>query len=427
MTAGSAPAAGRVWFVVVLLVGAGVVAAFQVGKVPIALPEIQRDLHLGLASAAWLMAAFAVVGAVAGAPIGLAVDRLGARRVAVASMAVLAAGAALGASVAAPVALLATRVLEGIGFVGVSVAAPALVAAVATTGMRKRAMALWATFMPVGMTLVMLAAPLLGAIGWRGFWVVNAALLLAYACLLARGTRGVGVGAAGSSPGILADVAAAASAPGPWILGGLFAAFSAAYFAMFSFLPTYLAQRLGTTPENASMLSAAAVAASAAGNLLCGHLLAHGARHARLLLAAFGVMALCGVAAFHPSMADAAILPLAVVFSLAGGAIPVVIFDSARRLAPGEHLVGATVGFAMQGNSVGLLVGPVAAGEAVAAFGWQAVGPLIVAIALAALVLVAAFAHRAPHGPATGPLAGKLPTPDAGADGAGRGSARGCA
>jgi DHA1 family inner membrane transport protein len=394
MTAAPAAVARRPWPIVLLFVGAGVVAAFQVGKVPMALAEIQRELGLGLSGASWLMSAFAIVGAVAGAPVGLVVDRLGARRVAVASMVVLAAGAAMGAVVTAPAAVLATRVVEGLGFVGVTVAAPALVAAAAPAQMRERAMALWATFMPVGMTVVMLAAPLLGEIGWRGFWLVNAALLAAYAGLLAWGTHGVRPSHAGPSPAILRDVAAAAGAFGPWILGGLFAAFSAAFFAAFSFLPTYLAERLQVAADTAAMLCALAVAGSAAGNLLCGRLLVRGARPAHLLFASFGVMAACGVAMFQPAAADAGIVPAAIVFSLAGGAVPVVILDSVRRFAPRDDLIGATVGFAMQGNSVGLIVGPAAAGGLAAAFGWQAIGPLVIAFVTAACALVVCFGRR---------------------------------
>lgn len=381
------------WHIVLLLVGAGVVAAFQVGKAPMAMPEIQHELEIGLASASWLLAAFAVVGAVAGAPIGLAVDRLGARRVAVASLACMGAGAAIGASAAAPAALLATRVVEGLGFLGVTVAVPALLAAAAPADLRERALALWATFMPVGMTLVMLAAPLLSAAGWRGFWLANAVLLTGYAALLAWGARGITIGRVAPARSIFSDVSATVATPGPWILGGLFAVFSATFFAVFGFLPAYLAERLRVTPDVSAMMSALAVAASAAGNLLCGHLLGRGSRPLHLLLAAFAVMAICGVAVFQPSTADAAILPLAIGSSLAGGAIPVVVFNSTRRFAPRDDLLGATVGFAMQGNSMGLIVGPAAGGKAAEAFGWQAIGAVVIALAVGAGLLVVWFGH----------------------------------
>lgn len=148
------------------------------------------------------------------------------------------------------------------------------------------------------------------------------------------------------------------------------------------------------------MMSAVAVAASAAGNLLCGQLLRHDVRRARLLFVGFGVMAICGGALFHPSAADAAIVPLAIAFSLAGGSIPVVIFDSARRFAPRDNLVGATIGLAVQGNSVGLLLGPALAGQAAAAFGWPAVGTLVMGMAFAAIVLADRFGRRDAQGSA---------------------------
>jgi hypothetical protein len=43
------------WPTVLLIVGAGVVSAFQVGKAPAALAAIQADLGLDLVTASWLL------------------------------------------------------------------------------------------------------------------------------------------------------------------------------------------------------------------------------------------------------------------------------------------------------------------------------------------------------------------------------------
>jgi MFS transporter, DHA1 family, inner membrane transport protein len=75
------------WPRIVLIVGSGVVSAFQVGKATVALAAIQTDLELSLALVSWLLAAFAIVGALAGVAIGLAVDHVGARRMAVTGLA----------------------------------------------------------------------------------------------------------------------------------------------------------------------------------------------------------------------------------------------------------------------------------------------------------------------------------------------------
>ena len=394
------------WPTIVVIVGAGVVSAFQVGKAPMALAAVQAELALDLATVSWLISAFAVIGALVGVPIGLAVDRVGAKRMAVLGLLLQGAGAALGALSAGVGALLATRLLEGLGFLCVVVAAPALITAVAPADLRDRAMALWATFMPVGLSLIMLAAPLLTLLTWRGFWLLNAVLLTGYAMLLGRRLRLSVLPAARPRP-IRQAVGEAMTAPGPWVLGGLFAAFSAMFFAVFGFLPSFLAERLGIGNETASMLSAVAAAASAAGNIVCGQLLTRGFRPARLLVASFGVMAICGVGIFSPLVPGAVAFALCVTFSFISGLVPVVIFDSAPRLAPRPALIGVTIGFAMQGNNIGLIVGPAAAGGVAATFGWPMVSLVVAAIAVMAMPLVRVLADRSPALPVPGKRAGR--------------------
>lgn len=377
------------WVSIILLFGAGVMAACQVGKAPMAMLAVQQELGLSLSTASWLISAFAVVGALAGAPVGLFVDRVGAKQMVVLSLLLMAAGSALGAITAGAGSLMASRVLEGLGFLGLIVAAPALIVAVATEQSRGRAMALWATFMPVGMTIAMLAAPLLHWLSWRSFWLLNGAVLLSYALLLLWVLPAVK--AATVTPrSVLKDIAEAITAPGPWLLCGLFAAFSVLFFALFGFLPALLTQRLNISSEAASMLSAVAIATSGAGNLVCGQLLARGVQPARLLLLSFAIMAICAVGALSALLPGPVMYVLCIVFSFAGGLVPVVIFTGAARFAPRKELLGATLGFAMQGNNIGLLLGPVAAGAIAGAFGWPAVSLLVVITALLAFMLIAA-------------------------------------
>jgi predicted MFS family arabinose efflux permease len=388
------------WPSILLIVGAGIVSAFQVGKAAMAMSSVQADLNLSLAAASWLVSSFAVVGAIAGVPIGLAVDHVGARRMAFAGLLLQGAGSLLGGLAPNAFALLATRVLEGMGFLCLIVAAPTLVAAVAPAALRERAMALWATFMPVGMMLAFLAAPSLDMLGWRGFWHMNAAIPLAYAALLRWGLPMPAQAHSAQRRSIGGDLRDALAAGGPWVLGGLFMFFSAAYFALFAFLPTLISGWFAIGNGPASMLSAIAVAASAGGNIVGGQLLIRGLSGHGLLRVAFAGMALCGVAIFGGATPPLLAYLLCVLYSLLGGLIPTVIFDYAPRCAPRPQLVGATVGFAMQGNNVGLIVGPAAAGAIAASFGWAAVSLLVVALAAGALTLV--FALRSPLSPARG-------------------------
>jgi MFS transporter, DHA1 family, inner membrane transport protein len=384
---------GSRWSTVVLVVGAGVVSAFQVGKAPTALLAVQADLSLDLSTASWLLSAFAIVGAFTGAAVGIAVDHLGARRMVLGGLLLQAACSALGAMAEGAPLLLAARVIEGLGFLTVTVAAPTLVVGVVAPQGRGRAMAVWGTFMPVGIALVMLAAPLLTAIGWRGFWLVNAAVLLVYAVLLAGGTRRMSPDVA-SGRSIAGDVWQAASAGGPWLLGGLMAAFAAAFFAVFGFLPAILSDRLGVTPETGSLLTAAAVAANVVGNLACGPLLDRGIRRAPILIAAFAGMALCGFGILGGGVSGPLAYAACIAFSAVGGLIPVALLDGASRHAPRPELVGATVGVVMQGNNIGLVVGPAAAGAVAAVRGWAAVPLLIAALAVTAGLLAYLLSAR---------------------------------
>lgn len=381
------------WPVILTIVGAGVVSAFQVGKASMALTAIRTDLGLDLATASWLLSAFAIVGALVSIVIGMTVDRLGARRMVVIGLLLQGGCSALGAFSEGATLLLATRILEGMGFLAVVVAAPALILAVARPEQRERAFAAWATFMPLGMTLVMLGAPLLTLLGWRGFWLLNAALLASYAGLLMLGPlRGTSPEA--SRHGLMEDVRTTLAARGPWLLAGLFTAYAAMYFAVFGFLPSLLASELMLSEERGNLLTAGALAASAIGCLAGGQLLAKGLRPRRILVTGFVAMTLCGSGIFTGYLPGSIAYALSIVFAFIGGFIPVVLINGVPQHAPRPELVGATMGFLMQGNNLGLVVGPAAAGALAGAMGWPPVSLLLGALALAALFLTLALRAR---------------------------------
>ncbi|WP_119304414.1 MFS transporter [Dongia deserti] len=382
------------WPLIHLIVGAGIVSALQVGKAPAALATVQADLGLDLPTASWLLSAFALVGGIAGIAIGIAVDHVGARRMAIGGLLLQGVASAAGALMSGAAPLLASRLVEGVGFLAVAVAAPALIVAVARPRDLSRAFAEWGTFMPVGMAIVLLAAPILSAIGWRGFWLVNAAILLGYAIVLAVGTRAIAP-AAGSRRSIAADIRDTLAARGPWLLCGLFAAFCAGYFAVFGFLPVILSDRLGVSAGTGGVLSAFAIAVNAIGNLVCGILLSRGVRRSHLLLIGFITIGICTFGILSTDVPGLAAYALCVLLSLICGIVPVALIDAAPRYAPRPDLVGATVGFLMQGNNIGLIIGPAAAGYIAGAFGWPAVSFAVALISAVAIFGALALARSA--------------------------------
>lgn len=66
-----------------MLVAAGIVAAFQVGKAPPALPSIRDDLDASLRQAGWLLSTVNLMTALGGMAIALTADRMGHRRMVV--------------------------------------------------------------------------------------------------------------------------------------------------------------------------------------------------------------------------------------------------------------------------------------------------------------------------------------------------------
>ncbi|MGJ4729414.1 MFS transporter [Luteimonas sp. SDU101] len=379
-----------------LVIGAGVVSAFQVGKVPVALQSLQSDLGLELGAASWVLSAFALVGALLSLPIGAVSDRMQARRTVIAGLAVQAAGSMLGALATGLPSLLATRALEGLGFLAVTVAAPAMVVASTPPASRKLAFAAWATFMPMGMAMVMLAAPLLDQLGWRGLWWANAGLLAGYAVLLASGTRRLRSEAAGGMRrhGLMRSLRDTLGSGDSWFLAGQFGAYTAVFFALFGFLPTLLSARLDVGEAAAGMLSAIAVAAGAAGCVICGALLERGWRASHLLVIGFSTIALCSIGILVAPLPGTLAYGLCVLFSFTGAFIPVVVFDAAPRLAAQPSLLGSVVGLATQGNNIGIVIGPAAAGAIAGTAGWPWVAAPVIVFALAAAFGAHVYRHR---------------------------------
>lgn len=381
------------WPAIIAIYAAGVLAACQAGKATIALAGVQQELGISLALAAWLISAFAMLGAVSGSGIGMLVDRIGARRMLIAGLAILGFASLAGSQAMQPASLLASRLIEGLGFLGVITSAPSLIVARASASQRTSAMALWSSFMPIGISIAMLAAPLLALIGWRQFWLVNGLLLLAYATGLAL-LLPAPVHNSSARRAILPDIKAALRAPGPRILATLFGLYTAIYFSLVGFLPSFLAQKAALSPGLVSVISAIAVGANAIGNLGGGYLLGRGVRPASLMRCGFAVMGLCALFIYALTPAFALVLSLiCIAFSLVGGFVPVVIMANVASLAPQPQLLGATIGITMQGNNLGIVTGPALAGALANHFGWWAIALWIIFLALLALLPVMAFSH----------------------------------
>jgi MFS family permease len=391
------PAAVRTrWLLVFLSVGAGVAAAFQVGKVPPALPDLRTSLGLSLVLGGWVISTYNAVGALCGVGMGLACDRFGYRRAVVAGLACIGTGSFLGSLAPGPAALLAARSLEGLGFIAVVVATPALIFRVAQPKDLGVAFGLWSCFMPLGTSSMMLVAPpMLAHFGWRGLWAANGAVVLLYAALFRFATRSAVGGlerAAGQPPRIWRNVRTVTSRAGPLLLAVSWAAYTMSYIIMMGFLPTLLIGR-GFGAPAAAALTALVVAANMAGALGGGWLLKKGVPRWRLMATASCTMGACAFGIYAPASPEWLRLASCITFSAVGGLQPVSVIGAAPLYAPEPALVATTNGFINQCSYFAMVLGPPsAAALASAAGGWQRTPWILTSAAI--LALAAALALR---------------------------------
>ena len=347
----------------------GVVAAFSIGKLPPALPALGAEFGLTLAQSGSLVSVFNTLGMVASIFMGLVTPRIGAWRMCMSGLALLAGGGLFGALAVDLPQLLAARFLEGVGFLAVVVAAPALLSVATAPADMKRAFSFWGSYMPTGTALAMLLAPLvMAASGWRVLWgAVALCTLLALGLL--RALRADYSAAAGASPTGGTSWRAAAGplkAAGPWCIALCFGCYVFNYYAIMVWLPTFMIGERQLALSTASLLTALVVAANIPGNLIGGMLMQRGVSRGGNVSAA-GVFTLltCAVI-FAASLPDMVRYAGCVLFSFSVGLLPGSIMSASQSHARTPAQVGTVQGMIMQGSNLGQFLSPLLVAAVVA-------------------------------------------------------------
>jgi predicted MFS family arabinose efflux permease len=376
------------------VIAAGVVAALHVGKLPPALPVLGQVLGVSLVQAGFLLSLVQLGGMTLGLVTGLAVQRVGLKRSMVAGLGVLALASGLGAMAPDVYGLLATRVLEGLGFLWVVLPAPALVRRLVPPEKLSGMLGMWGAYMPLGASLALLAGPQVIAWtgpqwGWRILWWLLAALAAALALLLAWRVPAEPDEAEphAGRPRNGRLIVMTLRSRGAWLMATAFAMYSGQWLAVVGFLPSIYAQA-GVAGGWVGPLTALAAAVNIVGNVAAGRLLGRGLPPLALLSAGFLAMAGGALLAFSgvvtPVLQYAAILG----FSMVGGLVPATLFSLAVRLAPSADTVSTTVGWMQQWSALGQFAGPpLVAWVAASAGGWQWTGWVTAASSVLGLVL----------------------------------------
>lgn len=374
------------WGAVFALILAGVIVALQLGKASIALPVLQRELMLSLAIASWVVGAYGLLGAVGGLPAGILASLFAARGTLIAGLATAGVGSIAGAFTDSGGPLIATRVVEGCGYLMATLAIPRLLRAVTAPQDLDTVMPLFGAHLPLGVLTMMLAGPQLLAFGWPAMWLANGAIALLWVLVIARLHIEEPPAATGVDAGLTANLRATIGAPGPILLALAFGLYTFQYMALAGLLPTLLVERLGLSIAAAGAVAAAAVGANVIGNITAGALLRMGTPIWAILTGAFVFMGVATFGVFAPGAPVVVVAALAAMSLGLTGLIPGSVHAAAPKLAPTSAMLAITLGYMQQVTNIGNLTGATAMAVTVETFGWSRAPLFFVAIAIAGLI-----------------------------------------
>jgi cyanate permease len=269
----------------------------------------------------------------------------------------MSAAGLIGASAWSFPSLLASRFLEGVGFILYTVAGSALMAAAAADDAhRPKVMGLWSSYMPTGgVTAILLAPLLMGLWGWRGAWVVWALVAAAALAVLWRLAPSPRYGTVSSLRLALESL----RQPGSIALALLFAFYTAQWTSVMIWLPTFVVDERGGSAATAALLTALMVLVNIPGNLSGGWLISRGVRRGMLVLAAAAVMVATDVAMLASGLPDGLRFLAVLVFSFCAGTVPGAIFSGVVVHAKTPQHIGTTNGMVMQTSQAGQFFGPI--------------------------------------------------------------------
>ena len=377
------------WSSVLLLYGVGLIASSFLGKIAPVGPLLQRDLGLTLAQLGWMVSMITAVGGVFGAAVGFWLAGFGARRALLLGLVILAGAGMLTAAGSGANVLIAARALEGVGYLLVVVAAPTLMVRLSRGPDQASALALWGTFIPVGLAISAFAG---GALA-----IAIRMARLAEPARRAPGARGAARDAGdsgGRAAGAAADRRHGAVRHRPLLaLAAAFSCIGLIGVVVIALLPTFLVEVHAVSLAAAGAATALVSLASVPGSLLAGWLMRQGAG-----LRALSLCSLIMPAAALPTFLSGGWLDLgigaAAIILFANGIVVSAMFATVPLLANRPSGVALGNGLIAQLGSLGTLLGPPLFGAMTAEAGWLANAGLILAFTLLGLALGWAAVRR---------------------------------
>jgi len=377
------------WPHILILWLVGILAAAQLAKISAIAPILRTSFELSLPQIALLISLLEVGGGVFGFVAGLGLARFGMRSFLLLGGAILAGTSLIEALAPNPAILFAARAVEGIGYLLMVIVCPTAIAALATDQSRGRALALWSTFVPVGLALgSAVTASLVTLAGPRG---VMLAWAIALAIITALLTRLPLPGAGGRRITL--------PAPAAWLSTFGFGLYTLFVCALLMLLPSFLVERSGAPIEQVGLITALASLAALPGSAAAMWLMRSGSLSSRrmMLVSTLALLATLPLVFWLYQTGTASLAGigmLAIGATLVSGLVSPLMFArlpaQAGATTPDDPRIAAANGLITQFGAGGALLGPPLAGMIVAAWGWPALGVAMIGLVLAMLACLLA-------------------------------------
>jgi predicted MFS family arabinose efflux permease len=289
--------------------------------------------------------------------VGVAVDRLGDRKVLLAGavLVIVADGGVIMAQ--AMGVLLAWRLVGGLGYVCMVVGAVTMITRRTAGRQRTIALSLWSTVIPASFLVAGLYGRLAGAATpWRQVFLGHGAVVLGLALAALWRLPSAAVRAPGA-PARLAGLVQVLRTPLPFVLGGSFAAAAFLQTGFVATLPVLLSARLGVSEAQVHGLAVPAMLGNIAGAFAFGMLAGRRVAAHVLGLGAVALCALCGLGLVLAGHSWGLALALDIGLMLGLGLL-VGTWSLLPLVARSPATFGVTSGLITQITLVGVLLGP---------------------------------------------------------------------
>ena len=365
------------WFILAVVLLTSAAASLNQFKVPPILPLLMESFHLPVGRAGLLMSVFAITGLLLALPAGFIFQKLGYRIMGLMAVGFLVVGAGAGALSRGEGMMLASRLLEGAGMSFIAVVCPAIVAIWFSSDQRGKAMGIFATWVPLGSTVMFLLAPGLAhlwkweGVWWFGFLYAFFIGILFYHFVKPANEPSINRNSTGFHHALtVADLKKVLQNRDLWLISTLFACFNYAFVSFVTWAPAFLHEIRGRSMENASFtvstLSMLAILSCPLAGWISDRL---GSRKVIFTLP----MILMGI--LMPLTYGLRIeffIPFLVVLGFISGFAPTGVFSAAAEVVGDERLGGMAMAIVQIGQNVGMLMGPFIFGTLVeSSGGWQ--------------------------------------------------------